>query len=383
MSEATAKYPRISREHAVPGPVLLYNCTSEQATEHETASRTQVCRRLATLLQREFGGESAIGGHVPVGCYLVPTHTMDIDQASTLGIRGEGDLFGGAVPTPWAATKIIMHPLVDRSAYSPPGWPADLAASTQELAVAGYSAFRIDDLRRACLLLLERGPVRLKPAVESGGRGQIVVSESAELEHALSSLDLADLWDTGVVVEENLPAPVTYSIGQIRVADLLASYYGTQRTTFNNLGEAVYGGSELFIIRGDFDTLAAATMPPNIRGAVFCARAFDELVHEKLPGFFASRRNYDVIAGSDANGEQRCCLLEHSWRIGGASGAEIAALEAFRDDPNTAAVEVRCVEAYGEDLVPPPGATIYFHGFDPELGPMLKYAMVGQRHGRA
>jgi hypothetical protein len=172
MAEATAKHSRTSSGHAVPGPVLLYNCTSDTATEHETASRTQVCRRLATLLQREFGGEAAVSGRVPAGCYFVPTQTIDTDQAQALGIRGEDDLFGGAVPTRWAATKIIMHPLVDASAYSPPGWPAELAASAQKLAVAGYSTFRMDDLRRACVSLLEGGPVRLKPAIESGGRGQ-------------------------------------------------------------------------------------------------------------------------------------------------------------------------------------------------------------------
>ena len=45
--------------------------------------------------------------------------------------------------------------------------------------------------------------------------------------------------------------------------------------------------------------------------------------------FFASRRNYDVVAGLDARGQRRCGVLEQSWRVGGASPAELVALAAF------------------------------------------------------
>ena len=62
--------------------------------------------------------------------------------------------------------------------------------------------------------------------------------------------------------------------------------------------------------------------------------------------------------------------------MGGASGAEIAALEAFRADPASRAVRARTVELYGPDHAPPPGATVYFHGTDERVGPMLKYALV-------
>jgi hypothetical protein len=75
-------------------------------------------------------------------------------------------------------------------------------------------------------------------------------------------------------------------------------------------------------------------------------------------------------------------VLEQSWRIGGASGAEIAALEAFRADPGLRVVRASTVEAYGAGAVPPPGATVYFCGVDDDAGPITKYATV-ERHADA
>jgi hypothetical protein len=65
--------------------------------------------------------------------------------------------------------------------------------------------------------------------------------------------------------------------------------------------------------------------------------------------------------------------------MGGASGAEIAALEAFRAEPGLRAVRASTVEIYG-GAVPPPHATVYFHGVDERDGPMTKYATVEPCH---
>ena len=68
-------------------------------------------------------------------------------------------------------------------------------------------------------------------------------------------------------------------------------------------------------------------------------------------------------------------MLEQSWRIGGASSAEIAALEAFSADPALDAVRAECSEVYGESAAPPPrDATVYFRGIDPAVGYITKYA---------
>ena len=72
-------------------------------------------------------------------------------------------------------------------------------------------------------------------------------------------------------------------------------------------------------------------------------------------------------------------IVEQSWRMGGASGAEIAALEAFRADPDLRSVHASTVEVYGDGAEPPAGAMVYFRGIDDKVGAILKYALVERR----
>src|SRR5215207_1282741 len=102
---------------------------------------------------------------------------------------------------------------------------------------------------------------------------------------------------------------------------------------------------------------------------------------ELFPGLFVSRRNYDVAEGLDGRGQRRCGVLEQSWRMGGASGAEIAALEAFRAEPTLEAICASTFETYGE-REPPSHATVYFRGVDERIGPMTKYTIL-ERYGDA
>ena len=90
----------------------------------------------------------------------------------------------------------------------------------------------------------------------------------------------------------------------------------------------------------------------------------------------ASRSNYDVAEGRDPAGRQCIGVLEQSWRIGGASGAEVAALEALDDDPALQTVRASTTEVYGPNVPVPEGATVYFAGVDDHLGPITKYAQV-------
>ena len=78
----------------------------------------------------------------------------------------------------------------------------------------------------------------------------------------------------------------------------------------------------------------------------------------------------------DAEGRWHSGVLEQSWRIGGASGPEVAALEAFRADPALRAVRAWCIEAYGADVTPPSGAITHFCGVDEKVGCITKYTLV-------
>jgi hypothetical protein len=206
-----------------------------------------------------------------------------------------------------------------------------------------------------------------------------VIRSLTELAEALAGTDAAELADAGLVLEENLTAVTTYSVGQVRVADLTATYYGSQRLTTDNAGDEVYGGSDLVVMRGNFDALVQLTLPEHIRTAVEQARVYDAAT-SVFPGLFASRRNYDVAQGTNARGHRRSGVLEQSWRVGGATGAEIAALEAFRADLGLQVVHASTFEVYSESQAPPPHATVYFRGVDEHVGWLTKYATV-RAHG--
>jgi hypothetical protein len=235
---------------------------------------------------------------------------------------------------------------------------------------------------RAGSRLLESGPVRIKPALGIGGLGQTVVESAAALAEAVDDLDVEELEECGVTLEQNLVDVETYSVGQVTVDDLDASYVGTQRLAVDNHGAQVYGGSDLIVARGEFEALRTLDLPPAMERAAEQAQVYDAAAHACFPGFFASRRNYDVVVGLDAAGRRVSAVLEQSWRAGGASGAEIAALEWFAADPAARAVHAWCIEVYGDRGAPPPGAEVYFSGIDEKAGYITKYTMV-EPHGDA
>jgi hypothetical protein len=82
---------------------------------------------------------------------------------------------------------------------------------------------------------------------------------------------------------------------------------------------------------------------------------YHQAVIDCYPGFFASRLNYDVAQGTvNARCAWRSGVLEQSWRLGGASGAELAALEHFHADPSAWSVHASTHEAYGPARWPRP-----------------------------
>jgi hypothetical protein len=278
------------------------------------------------------------------------------------------------VPHRFVSTKTITHPLLDVPSHAPEGWCAEFPRRVAGVVLEGFSAFAAKDALQAGRRLLDRGTVRVKPGTGIAGLGQYTVDNAADLARALEAVETEEMARSGVVVEQNLTDVVTYSIGQVRVADIVATYYGTQCLTTNNRGAEVYGGSEITVVRGDFEALRRLRLPEDITVAIAQARAYDNAADECFNGFYASRRNYDVARGRDATGRDRSGVLEQSWRLGGASGAEIAALEAFRANPSLRTVHATVREVYGEAPVLPCGAAVYFSGVDPNVGPFTKYA---------
>ena len=105
---------------------------------------------------------------------------------------------------------------------------------------------------------------------------------------------------------------------------------------------------------------------------------YDEAASACYRNFFASRRNYDIAQGIDGRGQPRSGVLEQSWRIGGASSAEIAALELFRQGTGARVVRASSLEIYGRERPAPAGATILYQGQDDEVGFVTKCVVVEQ-----
>ena len=111
----------------VHGVVAVYTAHERAyALSHESGTRTELAKRLASLKGFAFAGEYDPSRRYQGPVYFVPSDTLtSIEAANRLGIRSENDLFGGVVPYAFAATKIITHPLIEPQAYAPAGWSRD------------------------------------------------------------------------------------------------------------------------------------------------------------------------------------------------------------------------------------------------------------------
>ena len=366
-----AQTPQSSRR------VVLTYPNRPREPQHEKLVHAVLAERLAALLGLSFGGEYDPQRRYDAHPYLVPSGTVvGLREAQALGLNEEGDLFGGVVPQAFVETKAITHPLVRPDAVAPVGWSRDFSTQVKGSVLAGYSAFSLEDARDAGRRLLHEGPVRIKPVRATGGRGQQRVDDSDALDQALFALDEQELARYGVVLEAHLERVTTFSVGQVRIGGRLASYYGTQRLTQDNAGNEVYGGSDLVVVNGDFEALLALDLPETTRLAVSQAQVYDEAASACYRHFFASRRNYDIAQGIDGRGQPRSGVLEQSWRIGGASSAEIAALEAFRQGGAVRAVKASSIELYGEQQQVPAGAQVLFRDEDADVGFITKCVTV-------
>jgi Protein of unknown function (DUF3182) len=361
---------------AMPRRAFFHCCQapSDGAVGHDAAGKSELAKRLAALLGYPFEA-AADPADGPV--YAVPSDTLTSAEALRLGVRGPDDVFGGVVPHAFVATKAITHPLVTPRAVAPLGWSAAFAREVSKVVLPGYTAFTAADAMEAGeRLLRQHGCVRLKETNGVGGMGQCVVPDGAELSRRINAIDPQVLATEGLVLEHNLAKLVTYSVGQVRLGRHLASYHGTQHLTRDMHGHEVYGGSSLVVVRGGFDELLAMTTHEPVRQAVRRAMAYHRAARRCFRGFFASRANYDVVAGIDAAGQPQAGVLEQSWRIGGASGAEVAALQAFQADGTVQAVKASTHEVHGEAAATPPDALVYFDGVDARIGRLRKYAVV-------
>lgn len=365
------------------GSVLIYS-PHDNEPEHERACQIDLGRRLSRILGRRFGGYHDGRSHAENDDpYVIAINTIvGLEQARTLGIHDETDLFGGVAPHSFIPTKAITHPLYQEDAPAPEGWSHDFGERVQHVVLAGYTVFSHDDAVLAAEALSRRGPVRIKLVYGTGGHSQSVVNDKDTLKTILGKLDPDELAQCGLVLEEQLEQVSNYSVGQVRVGGLVASYVGTQRVTLDNEGVPVYGGSELIVTRGDYPAIFLLPLRTELLLAAAQAQLYDRAATLSFPDFFASRRNYDIAHGFDAGGRIRCGVLGQSWRPGGASAAEILALETLHARPDVTTVKAATLETFGEDEEAPAHAIELFNGEDRDIGHIRKYVMLERYDNR-
>jgi len=364
--------------HVSPGqrPVYIVPARDgEFADEHQRCARAVLGRSLAAITGGVFAGEMAGEADSNVEAYFLPADTLTIDEAHRLGIESGDDLFGGVVPHPLIASKAIAHPLVSQSSPAPPEWNSDFSEAIAHVVLPGFTVFSREDADAAGRHLLRDGPVQVKATGGFAGFGQTNVSDEDELGRELDRLDWGEIADVGLVLEQRLRDITAFSVGQVRVAGITASYYALQKETANEYRDNIYVGSALLVVRGSFEDLLSLDFSDEVRTSIVQACEFDAAVDRHFPGFFASRRNYDVIRGFDSRGRPVSGVLEQSWRVGGASAAEILALAAFKARPDLMQMKSRTVEVFGELADVPEGALVLYRGVDPKAGTITRYAV--------
>ena len=358
--------------HAPARPPQFWRC-------HEGITLQGVAESIARFKGFEFGGRW--DGAVKDPVFFVPDETLLRPEAEALGVRKPDDLFGGIVPHAFVQTKVITHGVVTSTAERPDGWMDAVTRRSRPAVLPGFSAFARPDAIEAVQRLLTLGPVRAKAPRAAGARGQCTLESLADLDALLARVTDAELAQDGIVVEVNLDPVATLSVGQVTLDDLTIAYHGYQWLGHNNNGRSVYGGSALTCIRGGWDSLERIAVDRAVRLAIRQTRIYDEAMQPY--GIVASRRNYDVGQGTDARGRWRSGVFEASWRLGGASPAELAAMHLFAESPSIDVVHASTVETYGRDAEPPPGAIVHFQGEDECDGPMVRYTVAAAALERA
>ncbi|CRM31899.1 DUF3182 family protein [Pseudomonas poae] len=361
--------------------LVVAHSTRAGAPQHEVETNRALARWLAQILGLKFGGSFDPQTHAGRDLYVLPTQTLvGPAQARALNIRGPEDLWGGYVDHDFICTKAISHGLLGPDAAAPQGWSPLFCELVRPVVLDGLSVFAVQDARAAAERLLYSGPIRLKPVHACAGRGQEVIRSLDEFDALLKRDGAEQLFRDGAVLEQDLHEVITHSVGQSFIGEHVFSYCGEQYLTHDANGDEVYGGSDLLVVPGDYDDLLALGLPVDVREAIEQAQIFDSSADEAYPAFYASRRNYDIAQGLDSDGQRRSGVLEQSWRMGGASSAEVAALQSFINHPGLQAIRVSSVETYEDQPLPADAIEVY-RGPAENSDFLLKYVTVKSYDG--
>lgn len=338
---------------------------------HNIASVEALAVRLSGLMRRQLL-PTAQSFDQDRGTFFIPTFAMAQQNGDPEMCVAR--FYGGIVRHGFMTTKLVTHPHWNADDHLPEGWDSGFAACLQDCVLSGVSVFSHRYALEAATALLKKHKVRFKNPYASGGKDQQVIETVRALDEFLENISDRDIAN-GLVVEEDIENSTTYSVGQVLIEDHVGSYLGCQYSSRDEGGNEVYAGSRLRLVRGGWDALCYQLRSPVAHMIINKARRYDEAAQQHL-GLVASRRNYDVLVGPSTGSGIRCGVLEQSWRTGGASPAEILAMEKIAQDETVTAVQAVLHETYDPTPSLKKDDFIVYSGDDDSGRPLHKYARI-------
>lgn len=292
----------------------------------------EVGKCLATLTGSRFLGSVIEGSEVDSkGIYYVPAKPILKEKAKVLGVKSTEDLFGGVVEHSVHADKAILHLTPTLTSSAPEGYLRSFALSVRDAVLPGYSAFTDEDALHAFQLLNAAGEVVLvKDPSQSDADGQVKVKSQGELMGLLRAIPVDVLSQKGMVLEAFVQDPVTQSVGQVYIDGKVYCYFGQQTSVFHE-GRNKYGGTRVEMYRGEIENLPKFAPNESLRIAV--AQSIKVRDAFSIYDPVISRMNFDIVQGINAKGEFVSGVTDQSFRLGGASPAEVLAIEELEENP--------------------------------------------------
>ena len=257
-------------DRAPNGVVVLYSGDERHyACEHERATRTGIARRLATLKGFDFGGTYEASARYPgLGLLRAERHARRARTCRTSSAcADEHDLFGGVVPFAFVATKALTHPLTGPDARAPVGWSREFGCRVRDAVRAGWYRVPLGDARHAGCACWSEDRCRLKPVGRPEASGRSWSAPRRSWKPRSTRWRPAEVAEHGLVLEEDLTDGDTYSVGQVRVAGLVVTYYGTQRLTRDNQARRCTAAPRLVRRAGRLRSAARAGSRRRMRGS--------------------------------------------------------------------------------------------------------------------
>lgn len=260
----------------------------------------------------------------------------------------------------------------------PPAWNRPFAATTEDTGLPGFTVFSEQDAHHALERLLDEGHVaRGKRAAAAGGNDQFLLETPNDLKRVWDRVSTDELQKLGLVVEANMrPGFNVIAAGQTLLNGIQVSFAGSVRELPAQADQRYFGGTDVVLTRGGFDSLTPYFRNDNeTLNAIQKIAGFHNNARQHL-GLIASRSAYTVLSGTAHNDKNYSGVLEQSWRIGGSSGPEILAIQAFQDDPSLQAVNGVSRNLLGADATAPPNARVHYRGDDSFYGPVTVYSCI-------